>query len=594
MALAITRRRKPKTVGRNPWAPMADRLIYAYNMQDGSGTTLDNSGTRGDLHATNYDAALVNTPTWVTDTAEGPMDSPPANVVRFTESSSQYVQIPTLSTDEEFERFTIMCRFKWAGLASPSTGIEPVFSTGSNTASGNAGALVAQVSNDGTAFVVNFRSEVDDEKYRFDFTFDGDSEEIHTLILTNGEYGFHAWLDGQEPNLYEDGDGSQTVPTYMDGTTAGLGSMIADGDYLLLNNDGAGVPKYSDMDHYAFYMWDIQPEQIDVDKLFADCYIPSRTMADITLLDEICPYTWDVDDAVSLQGAKFVCNTKSGSTSGIRVTYSTDPLVDSSEATGTVSNPANGASGSQVEVSIQGRPKDTVFYALVEQISDASGTDAHLLPIGRIKFKTQPTDGSCFIVHADDHFNIKRVVDTSPDDTTIQGKDIVDGSVYPTRLANWMGIRDMEHRAAGVAGAEIDCIIGLGDDIFTGNSEPNDDEASVSARCIDYRNQNAQLHALGQNIRIGGNHEAEANYHRYKDESTTIHNQKFATINRKKYFPSPSNDVGVASQAEWIAGLTDTDSESTPGVDAYDAVSSTLNGAPVESGGSSTVEDNNG
>ena len=546
-------RPKPATSGRNPHCPRGDRLIYAYAFDEGSGTSLNNLGTRGDLHSTNWDASLVTddsvVPSWQTDANEQAPGSALANIVRLTDAESNYVSIP-VNNDEAFEQWTIMIRFKWLEGASLP---EPLFNNGKATSNPNDGGLIAWVPGSGSgSFGIVMRDQTLGSNYQYYFNFDSDEDQVHTLIMTGGPRGFYAWMDGDAPDTYVIRSTTQDeVPAYMSDELVNTVMTCSGTEMWLGRNTGL---KYADYDLYGFYMWDIQMPERLIMSLFHDPYLPIRTTTDIANFEEnVTPMIRDITSTT----ATFTVNIKESpsKTTGLRITYSTNEFLHDG-ATVTSTSPLTGDGGDQLNLTVTGLTANTQYYGYAEYYN-STDDEYHIMPGGVFEFLTPATDEATLVFTSDSHTNVASALET--DDSVIQGLDIVNNSTHPSHMAVWRHDLDIYQNAANIAGRGIDAVIALGDEWFPDSASDPNWEDNFRACYPRYRNRRALLFRVAQYYGIVGNHEQEANYLRHDDSDSGYNGQqKLGAIYRKKFIPSPTLH-GEGSDAydtttEWLAG----------------------------------------
>lgn len=546
MPLPQVTRRDPVTPIVNPHGPIGANLLIAYAFDEGSGAALDN--LVGDA---NYDATLLGSPSWVTDSDEQAPGSSSANAVRL-DGASQAILVNTASTDQEFARGTICIRF---GRSSDTvSNLETLLNSGAATAVAKTLQIAYPAADDVIRVIYRDAGLV---QHFFEWSRTGEADQKHTLIVTWGERGFYAWVDGQEPEAYfnnasnggEAGDMEEItpVPEFMDASLP-TSSVVCTGDYFNIGRNQA--LNYALFDLMKYYHWTEQPELIDVEEITADPKIPIRNPADTAHFEEPNGWMYDLDADGSNEQIKIRANIDSGASGSpaMRFTYSTDPLM--ADGNTSTSDVPDGSGGDALTITLDGLSTDTQYYGFLEQFDSTGLENPTIFAGGRMRFKTRGGDPS-IILMSDAHVSVKSG-ETNLQDDRLQISSIVANSVHSMHKAIAEADEDVRCNSLGVH-----LIVTGGDEEFPDGA---DDATEFRACYPRYRIRRNKMLRCAPVAGVRGNHECEGYHYRHAGGDESYGGQQMlATIYRKKFLPGKQNGEGGSydTTSEWLGSETD-------------------------------------
>lgn len=240
---------------RNPWCPMEnDKLAIGLAMDEGTGTSLANLGTRTDAP---WNAiATVNTPTWATESGIG-------DCLVFAAASSQRVDLATASgSNLSFPRWTLAFFLKPESVNATTR-----HWIGSGSSSGTGGQI--RIVRNGSTNVLTASHYTNASAPTWAFSGVTASAK-YLVIATGGERGFSVRLFG------ESGEIAGTPSNNPSADTSPL--VITDGQtFSLMSNGGVGAAATYEFGRgFGFGWWDWQLSTRMIEQIAADPAIWSR------------------------------------------------------------------------------------------------------------------------------------------------------------------------------------------------------------------------------------------------------------------------------------------------------------------------------
>lgn len=578
------------TSTRNYFGPRADRLSVCYAVDEQMGSELSNlgltTGTSLSVPADGiYGSSVYGTGTYTSTTSSydgeilNSAGSP--NSDRWFESteglfvslksstlggSGYYVRVLDNNSGSAVIslRGTMMIRFSFNNIIESIS--QPVFSTADDGATHRL-YIFRDNSTSRLKVYINGSEAGNDGQFRLSFPDEIEAKKMYTLVVTWGESGFDAWLNGQESDLtqIEGGIGvndSEFVDNRLFGNKITTTYWaVPDGEEIRIGRDGS---TYGDINLYTFCLWDVNLKQVEREELFCDAYIPIRPRAkDYSGSGVNSVFRTDVNpipvrprlNSDSFGNDKdeitFSVVTSDVLPSGLsvymRVNYDTDRHMEYPS----VSNVAGSDTpNSQLNVTITNLAHNTTYYYIAEYSVDRSNW--YVFPGGRGKFKTQKrTDINFdFAFYADDHIGDAEQGGPPLDSSSLYfgyGGDILSsiirdggGSFYGTK--HWLAWRAMYDIYVN---QDVDFIIVGGDFYCPDNYTLYDDDTTAidnpEKLAQSWRNWCNLLLKSGVCYFVLGNHESEAGYLQRERSQNPYVTQMRATIARKKFFPNPTH-----------------------------------------------------
>lgn len=534
---------KPLSVTRNYFGPRADRLASALPISQGFGNITDLGLGMPVTHPLGGEVAL--------DSKVRNHSGSTVDAIWLSDSEGNYIHLPkqsapdirryasvidnTTGSDILYDRGTILIRFSFNSVV---TSPQPIFNFGLLVGSGNNSFLFFKTS--GADALELAQSGDTGDILRLDVPWDPMTPtKIFTAIATWGEQGTHLWVDNVKATVASN---SQVL-----GLTGDKVRIANTKQLRLGRNQSSG---YSDLNLYAFCMWDFQLHEVEREELFADPYISFRPRAqDFTGSDAIELFRTDVNPMVgraTQTSATFNVVTDesiSSSSDGIldivpyfRVQYDTSPVLSNPTASSAIFATKE---EQPLELVLDGLTAGTTYYWIAQYSSD--GLNWYYFPGGKGRFVTQRITGDfTFAVMADDH--LMAPAGGVPDDSETPyvgfGGDIFrwkdsTGSATENVFNAWRHNYDIYTRRTP------DFILHCGDFIMT------DTWGTLSLRkeqCQGWRNWQNLLCKSGAMYFALGNHEAEAGYFQWVEGIGIVQpSQMESTVARKLFFPNPTN-----------------------------------------------------
>lgn len=573
---------KPPTSERNYFGPRADRLSIAYAVDGGVGhSDLPNLGLGYPtaVPATGvslYNGVILNSSsvpigsTWSSNSDDGPF-------IYLSSALNHNVRVRLNSTGSTiaFTRGTMMLRFSMASLPGET---QTIFNGGGNA---NASHRIAALCSASNILGVNFsdsNSTSASDHYKMTWADNVvETNKIYTMIITWGEKGLNAWLDGVEGNLTQiPGPILPGEPGFIDARTTGQPIttdywQVVDGDEIRIGRNSADA--YADMNLFAFCLWDVQLDAVEIEELFCDSYLPFRPRAkDYSGSNETEIFRTDVNpipvrprlDLTNIEEANkdeitFSVVTDEdlpdGYTVYMRVHYDTDPYMQNPVLSQTSSDDLP---DHQFNLILGGLQHASTYYYIAQYSVD--NEEWHTFPGGKGKFKTQKRGqydfNFAFLTddHICNHAGGGPPLDSGGSYTGYigYGGDTLRWIVsnFPSSNGSEEGYKcwDAWHAIYDIyCKQDVDFIV-IGGDYYYGDNpniySPDTSAPQTTPRLAQsWRNWFNLLYKCGVVFYVQGNHENEAGYLQREDEQNnpSYTTQMRTTIVRKKFFPNPTN-----------------------------------------------------
>lgn len=547
---------KPVYSERNPFGPRADRLSFACAVDDSIGSSLVNLGldyptqipatSSGMFSGKIRSAAPADAgDRWFSDD-EGDFLYLAAEEITGSATSQWYARILQNNSVDAFvlSRGTICIRFSFQNLLSGND--QYILHSGS-AASSSHRLTVYRSATDGYLYL-SFNGELGGTVNAYILRHDTliAEKEKYTLVVTWGERGLNAWIDGSEFSVIS--SGSSPTSHFVIGASEELRIGRDDG------ND------YGDVNFISFLLWDVQLYSIERSELFADAHINFRHRAiDYTGSGSVEIFRTDVNpiivrptttDITSVTQDEVTISVVTSKTLPfevyIRAYTDTDPNFSNPVLSSVVSDDLP---DHQLNLTISGLHHATTYYCLSQYSVD--GSNWEFFPGGMCKFKTQKRVNS--------NYNIAFITDDHICDTILVGPPLDTLNPYPGYGGDTLRYMYGESVSANklfhawrtfydiYINQDVDFIVVGGDFYFPDNStvySPDTDASDNPQRMAQtWRNWCNLLYKCGICFYVLGEHENEAGFIQRSSTGSIYTAQLRSTIARKKFFPNPTNDT---------------------------------------------------
>lgn len=517
----ITNKPSLELYEQNIYAPRADKLALYIPFNDGTGTELEAIGSLLESGGI-FNPIIVPQGTWDTTDEGGSVFLDSNN----PGDENQHVLVADNvdGSDIEYERGTMLLRFSVQG----NFGTDNILSTGS-ASSEYTGGLLIQI-NDDTIYV---QHRIGNISTMPEWTFSYTKNVVYNLILSWGERGFHAWLDGTAGTAVND-------PQEDTSAVVLISSME-------MRLTGGGPFTHIQATMYAFGWWHWQLIENECNELFADPYNPVRYLPDTYFQTPVNPIVGRVTQTSAtfqVTTAEDMTDSGTGSEAVFRIAYDTDPtLPDTTVLYSDELIYTSNDEDSPMEIVVDGLTASTRYYWIAQFQESPGGSDENWVnfPGGRGKFTTQRTSGSfSFAVISDDHsgsmFDYLDIADI------FFGEDIMN---YVSNIQRQTSLFHYWRTMQGIYEDDFDFTVNLGDTWYT-------DALDYRHKMQMWRRFWNQLFKSGSFFCALGNHEGENGYRQYDGcqlEATRIR-KKFVCLPIGGRYSSDNEDGSRATYPE--------------------------------------------